>query len=189
MGWFDDVGSPPAQAPPPPPTSAGGFGSAVDPWTRRFVAPTMTDDPGYQFAREQGLNGLEQRAAAKGTLRTGGTIKAEEQFATDLANQYYKDAYARALGEYGLDRENFYNNQDRPYQKYMGLAGLGLNAAESGNANSSSYGANAANLITGAGNAQAAGIQAGGNATAGAVNNIGQLGLLWALMRANKGTV
>jgi hypothetical protein len=180
MGWFED-NQPPAQ-----PTQGGGgsYDAMIAPWTRPFVAPKIQDDPGYQFAREQGLQGLEQRAAAKGTLRTGGTIKAEEQFATDLANQYYKDAYARALGEYGLDRENFYNNQDRPFGKEMRLADMGLNASQYGNNNASSYGQNAGDLMTQIGNANGAAAQAGGNAWGGAVNNIGQLGLLWAILRA-----
>src|SRR5260221_500726 len=38
-------------------------------------AKSVLNDPGYQFRIQQGEEGLQRSAAAKGLLRTGGTLK------------------------------------------------------------------------------------------------------------------
>ena len=45
--------------------------------------------PGFQFAEQQGLSAVDNGAASTGTLRTGNTVRAEENFATGLADQNY----------------------------------------------------------------------------------------------------
>lgn len=123
----------------------GDFGSAVTPWTKAFqpsapfTMPTLQDlqnSPGYQARLDAGLKGVQTSAAAKGTLLTGGTLKGLNQFGQDFASNEYGNlfnqaqqvnttAYNRGLGEYGLERENFQMNQDRPFNKYKTLADLG----------------------------------------------------------------
>ena len=83
--------------------------------------------PGYQFQLEQGLRAVDAGAAAQGML-SGATLKAEQAFGADLANQ---------------DFTNY-------YQRLAGLSTLGQNAAVGGAANA----ANAANTAIGGANAQ-----------------------------------
>lgn len=162
----------------------GGFGSLAQGWDQSFQspgdfkAPTMedaTNSPGFQFRLKEGLGALERSAAAKGTLLTGGTLKDINSWAQDYASSEYDKVYGRALGEnnlqygrawneYGMDRDTFYRNQDNTYSRYMGLAGLGQNSASNLGAYGSSYMNQANDLITGAGNAQAAGTVGSANA-------------------------
>lgn len=106
----------------------GMGGTLIDPWTKAFQPRNPADvanDPGYQFQMQQGLQGVERGAAAKGTLLTGGTLKALSGYGQGLASTYLDKYYNRDMQEYLLGRENFYNNQDRPYTKLSGLATLG----------------------------------------------------------------
>jgi hypothetical protein len=47
---------------------------------------TFQSSPGYAFQLEQGLRGVDAGAAAKGMLRSGATLKAEQTFGQGLAN-------------------------------------------------------------------------------------------------------
>jgi hypothetical protein len=144
----------------------GGGGGAGMPGAVGSLGMMGGMDPSYDFRFKEGQKALERSAAAKGTLLTGGTLKALAAYGQGLAST-----------EFG----NIFN---RNYQ----LAGLGLNAAQSAAQNRSSYGgqigglaanqnANNANLITGAGNATAAGQAAGANVLG---NTIGQAGAILA---------
>lgn len=119
------------------------------PFTQQFQAPTGTDDPGFQFAMEQGQQGLERSAAARGTLLTGGTLKDLANYTTGAALQGYGDAWNRAKNVYDTNRGTFWGNQTNAFNKLSGLAGAGADAA-------SSYAANTGNLYQqqGANNAQ-----------------------------------
>lgn len=109
--------------------------------------------PGYQFQMEQGLRGIDAGASARGMLRSGATLKAEQTFGQGLANQDF--------GAY--------------YNRLMGLTTMGQNAA----AGVGSQGATAAAGIAGtqvsAGGAQASiygqAAQGIGNAAANYGNN------------------
>ncbi len=95
----------------------GGFGSL------NFQAPSLDEarnSPGYQFALQQGMRGIESGAASKGTLLTGGTLKALQGFGTGLADQTYGNVFNRALD---VNRTNFGHLYD--------FATLGVNAAGS----------------------------------------------------------
>lgn len=100
-------------------------GASIAPWNEQFKPPTMTDDPGYQFRLGEGLKSIERGAAAKGTLLTGGTLKGLQNYAQGLASQEYGQAYDRGLGQYMLKRDNFFQNQDRPFEKFYSLGALG----------------------------------------------------------------
>jgi hypothetical protein len=110
--------------------SIGGMadGSLLTPWTQQFQAPDPTqivNDKDYQNQLQQGLHGIQSSAASKGTLLTGGTLKSLDQFGQGLAASFGNTLYNRALGEYQLQKQNFQENQDRPYTKLSGLATLG----------------------------------------------------------------
>ena len=51
--------------------------------------------PGYQFSMDQGLRAVDAGAAAKGLLRSGATLKAEQTFGTGLADQEFSNYYNR----------------------------------------------------------------------------------------------
>lgn len=64
----------------------------------KFQAPTFEDaqnDPGYQFARDQGEQALTQGKAAGGLLNTGGTLKDILAWGQNYAAQRYGDVYNR----------------------------------------------------------------------------------------------
>jgi hypothetical protein len=92
-----------------------------------------TASPGYQWQLDQGLRAVDAGAAAQGMLRSGATLKAEQEFGQGLANQ---------------DFTNYYN-------RLYNLSSLGGNVAvggatnASGAANAALGGANAQNSITG----------------------------------------
>jgi hypothetical protein len=70
-----------------------------------FQAPTVTDDPGYQFRMQQGQKALEASKAAAGTLRGGATMQALLDYGQQAGSQEYAAAYQRAFGQY-QDQEN-----------------------------------------------------------------------------------
>jgi hypothetical protein len=105
-------------------------------------AAMLQQMPGYQFALQQGLRGVQNSAAARGLGTSGAAMKGAANFTTGLANQTYGDQVNRL----------------------MGAAGIGLNAAQGvGNA-AMQAGSYMGNAQIGAGNAQAAGIIGQGNA-------------------------
>jgi hypothetical protein len=94
----------------------------------------MKADKGYQFRQDQAMKVLQASKAAQGVLKTGGTLKALQKNAGDLASQEYGNVYARKKGEYdtsvdnsrfkyGTNRanakENFDTNVDNRRQGYQ----------------------------------------------------------------------
>lgn len=82
------------------------LGSAPRFTAPRFIAPTgesVLNEPGYKFGMEEGLRGLQQSAAGRGVLRTGGTLKDINAWGQNYAGQKYGDAFNRALSSF--DRE------------------------------------------------------------------------------------
>ena len=68
--------------------------------------------PGYQYQLTQGLKGVDAGAAAKGMLRSGATLKAEQTLGDNLANQDFSNYMGRlnTLANYGLSGTNSYTN-------------------------------------------------------------------------------
>jgi hypothetical protein len=152
------------------------FGSLLTPWDQQFSAPTAEQalaSPGLKFALDEANRIGQSSAASHGTLLNGRVQQALGASNVQNALQGYGDVYNRALGEYGLQRENFYNNQDRPYTKLSGLAGMGANAANQTGGYGSSYGSDASGAIYGAGNATSAGSTRQGNVWGDYVTNLG----------------
>jgi hypothetical protein len=131
--------------------------------------------PGYQFTLDQGLQGVENSAAARGLQLSGATLKDLNNYAQGTADTTYQ----QQLG----DAQSIYNTQ---VGNLMSLAGLGGSSAggAAGDAIASGQGigstisgagsAIGSNII-GAGNAQAAGTVGAGNAIGSGLNSIGQL--------------
>lgn len=134
-------------------------------FTKKFTVDDLNNDvpyqQGFQYALNQGQLGVNRLAAASGSLNSGSTLKALQDRAANVANQYAGDAYNR-----------WNNDKTTQYNMLAGLSGAGQTAS---NAVASS-GANAANAIsntqTGVGNSRAASSIAGANSLTGGLNSI-----------------
>lgn len=105
--------------------------------------------PGYDFQMQQGLEGLQSTAAARGGLYSGAAMQAAQTYGQGLANQ-----------EYG----NFQNRLASLGQSGQAAAGMQADA----NTNYAQMGNNALASI---GNAQSAGAIAQGNAWSSGIGN------------------
>ncbi len=128
---------------------------------KSFGMSDYQEDPGYAFRLSEGQKALDRAAAAKGGFNSGAAAKALIDYNQNMGSQEYGNAYNR----YNTNQTNLYN-------RLQGLAGGGQTAANT----LATTGANTANAISGninaAGNAQAAGSIAGGNAWSTGLNNI-----------------
>jgi len=113
------------------------------------------ESPGYQFRIGEGQKAIERSAASRGSLQSGGTLKAIERYAQDYATSDYDSFLKR------------YYDRLRPYQSMANIGQaataqtnvLGANVASdmsrntmlAGEARGSQY-INQANAITGATN-------------------------------------
>ena len=167
-------------------------GTLTQGWNQTFSAPTAAQaaaTPGYQFQLQQGLNALQNSAAARGGLLSTGTSKNLEQYAQGLASTNYQNTFNNALQAYGTNYSTWRNNQNDLFSRLFGTSQLGENAANSLNALQGNMSADLArnfisnaqlvgNDIMGVGNAQAAGTIGSTNALtgglAGAANQINQ---------------
>lgn len=104
------------------------------------------NSPDYLFARQQGLQGIDRSAAARGGMYSGGADADRMTFASGLATQ----------------------NLNNYTGRLQGIAGAGQNTAQS----LGSFGANAANNI---GQMRMAGAQAQAQGYSGMANSIGNL--------------
>lgn len=83
-----------------------------------FKAPTLAEaqaEPGFDYALQQGLKAMENSKAYLGTYRTGGTIKALNDYARNMANQNYGQVYSRAADTYDRNRNNAASNYATNY--------------------------------------------------------------------------
>lgn len=68
-----------------------------------FTAPSVGDalnDPGYQFRVQQGDAGLQNWAAARGTLNSSDTANALEDYNQNSASQEYQNVWNRDFSQY-----------------------------------------------------------------------------------------
>ena len=154
--------------------AGGGFGSLAQGWNQEFQAPTAAQaaaTPGYQFQLQQGMNALQNSAAARGGLLSGNTAEALQNYGQGLADSTYQQTYNNALGQYQTAYNQFQNNQQNQFNRLGALSGVGQTAA--GQLNSA--GQQAASNI--AGISQNAGAQIGQSAqNAGAATASGYVG-------------
>jgi hypothetical protein len=74
----------------------------------KFDAPTFDaakNEPGYAFRSQAGQDALQRSAAAKGMLRTGGTLKDLMEYGQNFASQEYSNVFNRAMQSYSLGNE------------------------------------------------------------------------------------
>lgn len=138
-------------------------------YMRDFTASDFQADPGYDFRMKEGMKALERSAAARGSLGSGGTLKALTRYGQDYASNEYQNAYNR-----------FNADRDRRFSRLSSLAGIGQTATGAvGNAGAN-YAGQAGQNMMGAANAQAASDIARGSAWGGTLSSLGnQAGNTW----------
>jgi hypothetical protein len=99
-------------------------------------------DPSYKFRLGEGMKALERSAAARGGLISGGALKAAQRYGQEFASNEFGNAYNRLAS----------------------MAGIGQTATGAMSGAAGQFGANAGNLMTGAGAARASGYVGGANA-------------------------
>lgn len=93
--------------------------------------------------------------------------------AAAAGNASRNQSYNRALDEYKMAYDIFQTNQANQFDRLYTLGSMGYGAARDAGSFGSEYARNATDLITGRGNAMAAGQIGSGNAWSGAFGNIG----------------
>jgi hypothetical protein len=87
------------------------------------------NDPGYQFQLEQGQQGINQAAAARGNFFAPATMQGLGQFQQGLAATSYQDAFNRYLQQtQGLFGQKM-GGQQQLYNQLAGIYGTGAGAA------------------------------------------------------------
>lgn len=116
------------------PSLAGGFGSLMEanPYST-FSAPTAAqmeaNDPGYQERLKLAQTAMENSAAARGNVLTGGTAQAENQMAQDYASNEYNNYYNQAFNTNAANYNAFNQNQANEYNRLANMAGMGQTTA------------------------------------------------------------
>lgn len=127
----------------------------------KFGGVDMTQDPGYKFRMEQGVNALAASGAAAGNYGSGNMGVALQKFGQDYGSREYGNAYARQYGAW----------QDE-YNRLAGIAGTGQTAATNIGQMGMTSAANQGNLMVGGANALAAGQVGAAQAQAGGMTGV-----------------
>jgi hypothetical protein len=130
-------------------------------------------------------------------LLTGGTARAENQYAQDYASNEYGNVYARQWNEYQQRYNEAMNNNTNRFNRYAAIAGLGQTSAgqlgqlgqQAANNVSGIYGTEGqqvGNSLMAAGNARASGYINSANAINSGIgtvaNAFGQNALLYSML-------
>jgi hypothetical protein len=102
-------------------TSAPGYGSLLTPFTPP-TASTAQQYPGYQFQLGQGEEALQNSAAANGSLLSGNTQEALNNYAQNYAQNDYTNVYNQSYN-------TFESNQANQFNRLAALSGIGQTAA------------------------------------------------------------
>lgn len=181
---------------PPSSSASGGYGSLLTPYSQAFTAPTAQEalnSPGEQAQLQLGEQALQQSAAARGNLLTGGTAEAVNNYAQQLASTNYQNVYNDAYNTYAAGYNQYENQQANTFNRLSALAGGGQTAANTlgtlGQSASNSVSNNLLGTASAMGQqgnnaaaANASGLVGSANAYSGAIgnttSNLSQLALL-----------
>jgi hypothetical protein len=96
-----------------------------------FQAPTIGEaqqEPGFDYALQQGIKAYENSKAYLGTYKSGGTIKGLNDYARNMANQNYSQVFDRKAQTYDRNRGNAYGqwsaNRDNAADAYATNYGI-----------------------------------------------------------------
>ena len=186
--------------------------TAPGPFTQTFTPPTLSQaqqTPGYQFTAQQGSKAILEGAGAAGGAISGGTLKALDQYNTNLADTTYSNIFNQALSTYGAGLQGYQANlqdyasqiagyqtalqgQNQAFQQLYAPASLGEAATSNLNATGSQVAQNVSQLFGNIGASEAAGTVGSTNAItsgiSGATNSLGQALLLPQILGALGGS-
>lgn len=134
-------------------------------YMRDFTMADYQQDPGYQFRMDEGMKALQRSAAARGSLNSGGTLKALTKYSQGVAS----DEFANAYNRFNADR-------DRRFNRLSSLAGIGQTATNSVAAAGQNYANQVSGNQIGLGNSIAAANIAGANRKAQLFGQLAQGG-------------
>ena len=137
---------------------------------RSFGMADFQKDPGYEFRQAEGMKGINNSAAARGSLLSGAALKAASRYNQDFASN-----------EFGNASNRFVTNQTNQFNRLASLADVGQVAANQNASGSMQLGSSVGNALMntggfvggnqiGSGNARASGYLAQGNNLVGALN-------------------
>lgn len=127
-------------------------------YSRDYSMADFEADPGYAFRLSEGMKALEGRAAARGGLLSGNTLRGITDYGQNAASQEYTNAFNR----YNINRANRLN----PLENLMGAARSSTNQL-AGAANV--LGQQQSQNLQAAGQARASGYVGGANALSSAL--------------------
>ncbi|KHO16763.1 hypothetical protein NT90_04210 [Acinetobacter baumannii] len=146
------------------------------------------ESPSYQFRKQQGLDGIQGQAAAQGGLLSGATLKALNNYNSDLASQEYQQAFNNWQSQDNNNYSRFVTDQNNRFNRLSTLIGMGQNAAAQVGNNGMQTAQSVANNTMSGANAIAAGQVANANNWANTANNLGSLATSYAMMK-NSGVI
>jgi hypothetical protein len=152
-----------------PPDGYGAYLKPFDVKTFDMSPEALANTPGYRFNLLQGQQAVTNSNAAKGLGISGAALRGAADYATGLANSTWQDQANNFYRGQDAQSSNYYTAQNNAYNRLMGTAQLGENAAAQTGAQGTIAAGNAGNNIVGAGAAQAAG-------TVGQANAFGNIG-------------
>lgn len=100
---------------------------------KTFNAPSLAEaeqEPGYAFARDQGIHALENNAAARGILRSGGTLKDFISFGNKFAEQNYGNSFNRSKDVFNTNEGNRFNAYQSNFGNALSTYGTNRDTAE-----------------------------------------------------------
>jgi hypothetical protein len=163
-GAYDKQGAAAATAPPDPNAgmadpNAGYYGDQGDSEYGSLLQPFDVEqfynyeDPGYAFRQQQGMQAVQNSAAAGSGALSGAALKDLLMFNQEAASQEYNNAFNR-----------YQTQQGNIFSRLSSILQLGQNAAAGVGAQGTSLAGNAGQAYTNAGSAAGAGIVGAGNA-------------------------
>lgn len=127
-------------------------------------------DPGYQFGLNEGLKALERTLPRAYGFDSGATLKALTRYGNDYATTKYNEAFNRDLA-----------GKAQKYNFLAGLSGIGQTANSQVASGGMNFANNAGQNIMSGGAARAAGLVGQSNALSGALSNLGNMGMQYAM--------
>lgn len=134
-------------------TALNQIGSQSDYFNHQFNRDDLNANlsPNYDFMKEQGQGAVANMSNAMGGLG-GNSLTAISKWTQD----YAQNAYQQAFNNYSTQRNDIFS-------RLASIAGLGQAAGSNSATGASTFGANIAGSMMGAGNANAAGVMGIGN--------------------------
>jgi hypothetical protein len=170
-------------------TQAGGFfAGAANLGSGPNEQAALEATPGYQFTKQQGLQAVQNGAAARGLGVSGAALKGAAAYATGLADTTYGDQFNKlvASGNNSLTLNNANQaNLNSSYNRLLGISQLGEGAAAQTGITGATLANQTGQALIGAGNADAAGVVGVGTAATGAANNFATNQLLQGQLAVN----